>query len=160
MVGQHHGCWCPGSCMARSSAAIIHEKRCSITYDITALRNDKWLIQVYFYVSSEITAHKMSLFPGRQIFTWKMLREKTQAIHEKLTKDHRIDILAPKPVRGLVKLLLQGDHKVRNKAKSQEVFMNLLVTCFLEITLLKLLAHIPGANELIQWKPFIGMCKI
>jgi len=49
---------------------------------------------------------------GRKIYSWKPLNDCTESVYDKLTSDSRIDIIAPKPIRGLVQLLLRGDSKI------------------------------------------------
>ncbi len=53
---------------------------------------------------------------GLQLGSWKLLREKVHDVMEHVRNtvlnDARIDILAPKPIRGLIKLALRGDRRV------------------------------------------------
>ena len=57
------------------------------------------------------------MFLGLQLGSWQLLREKVsqlvQHIRTTVLNDARIDILAPRPVRGLIKLALRGDKKVK-----------------------------------------------
>ena len=61
----------------------------------------------------------VSFLPGLQLGSWQLLREKARQLmqHVRTTtlNDARIDILAPRPIRGLIKLALRGDKKVKNK---------------------------------------------
>ena len=50
---------------------------------------------------------------GYLVVSMQIVREKFELVVQKLSEDNRLDVIVPKPIRGLAKLLLRGDGKVR-----------------------------------------------
>ena len=60
-----------------------------------------------------------------------IVREKCHALYKRMSDDSRIDVLLPKPIRGLGKLIIRGDGKVRGKT-----IYGFLVNGFLDVVII------------------------
>ena len=54
-----------------------------------------------------------SIVSGIFVYSLQTVQEKCNQLYKKMCQDSRVDVLIPKPIRGLGKLLIRGDGKVR-----------------------------------------------
>ena len=66
---------------------------------------------LFNYITKQFTNDSI-LLSAAKFGAWALLKERCDSWSKTIMDDGRFDLLAPKPVRGLSKLILKGDKKV------------------------------------------------